>query len=126
MTPQPTAAYVLDAGLGPLCSRDNKGMRYEASGLPSGTDSRPSYHCGHEGCSVRYDLANGYHTLIGMPDHVNALEEPGVNTLKCERHGTWLYRRREQNGEWGSAWSCGVAGCDYGTQTGTKGSWVRT
>ncbi len=125
MMTQPAEAYVLDAKLEPLCPRDNKTMRYEASGLPSGTDNRPSYHCGHEGCSVRYELANGYFTLIGMPDHVNPVEEPGLNTLKCERHGTWLYRRRDRVGESGAAWSCGVQGCDYGTQRCTKGSWVR-
>jgi len=123
---QPAEAYLLDATLEPLCPRDNRIMRYEASGLPSGTDNRPSYHCGHEGCSVRYDLASGYFTLIGMPVQVHAVEEPGVNTLKCERHGTWLYRRRDQAGESGAAWRCGVQGCDYGTQRGTKGSWVRT
>ncbi|HEY2547291.1 MAG TPA: hypothetical protein VGI46_14580 [Candidatus Acidoferrum sp.] len=126
MTTQPAEAYKLNPGMEPLCSRDNKVMRYEASGLPSGTDNRPSYHCGHEGCAVRYDLAHGYHTLIGMPDRVNPLEEPGVNTLKCERHGTWLYRRRDRAGESGAAWCCGVEGCDSCTQLETKGSWVRT
>src|SRR5580693_658119 len=96
MMTQPAEADGLDAKLEPLCPRDNKIMRYEASGLPSGTDNRPAYHCGHEGCSIRYDLANGYFTLIGMPEQVNPVPEPGVNMLVCERHGTWLYRRREQ------------------------------
>ncbi len=123
---QPAEAYLLDATLEPLCPRDNRIMRYEGSGLPSGTDNRPSYHCGHEGCNVRYDLASGYFTLIGMAVQVHAVEEPGVNTLKCERHGTWLYRRRDQAGESSPAWRCGVQACDYGTQRGTKGSWVRT
>ena len=123
---QPAEGYVLDGRLEPLCPRDNKVMRYEGSGLPSGTDNRPAYHCGHQGCSVRYDLGSGYFTLIGMPDHVNPVEEPGVNTLKCEKHGTWLYRRRDRVGESGAAWCCGIQGCDYGTQRGTKGSWVRT
>ncbi len=123
---QPGYSYVLNSKLEPLCPRDNKTMRYEASGLPSGTDNRPSYHCGHEGCSVRYNLESGYFTLIGMPDRINALEEPGVNTLKCEKHGSWMYRRRDQEGESGAAWCCGVEGCDYCTQMGTKGSWVRT
>jgi hypothetical protein len=123
---QPANAYVLDARLEPLCPRDNKVMRYEASGLPSGTDNRPSYHCGHGGCSVCYDPVNGYFTLIGMPESINPLAEPGVNTLKCEKHETWLYRRRDQEGESGTAWCCAVQGCDYGTQRGTKGSWVRT
>jgi hypothetical protein len=38
----PAYSYVLDAKLELLCPRDNKIMRYEASGLPSGTDNRPS------------------------------------------------------------------------------------
>jgi hypothetical protein len=99
---KPADAYVLDPMLGPLCPRDNKIMRYEASGLPSGTDNRPSYHCGHEGCSVRYDLANGYFTLVGMPEQINSVGEPGVKTLKCEKHEAWLYRRRDQDGESGA------------------------
>lgn len=123
---QSTVSYGLDAKLEPLCPRDNQIMRYEATGLPSGTDNRPSYHCDFEGCSVHYDAMHGYFTLIGMPENVNPVEEPGVNTLKCERHGTWLYRRRDQQREHGSAWCCGVEGCDYCTQTETKGSWVRT
>jgi hypothetical protein len=123
---QPGYSYVIDTKLEPLCPRDNKIMRYEASGLPSGTDNRPSYHCGHGGCNVRYDLVNGYFTLIGMPECINPLAEPGVNTLKCEKHETWLYRRRDKDGEAGAAWCCGVEGCDYGTQRGAKGTWVRT
>ena len=123
---QPSHAFLLDSKLEPLCPRDNKIMRYEASGLPSGTDNRPAYHCGHEGCNVRYDLVNGYFTLIGMPESINPLAEPGVNALKCEKHETWMYRRRDQDGESGAAWCCGVEGCDYRTQRGTKGTWVRT
>ena len=123
---QPGFSYSLDGELEPLCPRDNSIMHYEASGLPSGTDNRPSYHCGHGGCNVCYDLANGYFTLIGMPDSVNPLAEPGVNTLKCEKHEAWLYRRRDRVEESGAAWCCGVEGCDYCTQTGTKGNSVRT
>jgi hypothetical protein len=123
---QPAYSYVLDAKLEPLCSRDNKIMRYEASGLPSGTDNRPSYHCGYEGCSVRYDLLNGYFTLIGMPEQINPVEEPGVNTLKCEKHEVWLYRRRDQANEWGDEWCCGVEECKFCVLTGTKGNWVKT
>jgi hypothetical protein len=123
---QPGYSYALNAELEPLCPRDNSVMHYEASGLPSGTDIRASYLCGHGGCNVCYDLGNGYFTLIGMPESVNPLAEPGVNTLKCEKHETWLYRRRDRVEESGAAWCCGVEGCDYGTQMGTKGNWVRT
>ncbi len=59
-------SYALDAELEPLCPCDNNIMRYEASGLPSGTDNRPSYHCGHGERNVRYDLANRYFTLTGI------------------------------------------------------------
>ena len=119
---QPGYSYVLDPKLEPLCPRDNKIMRYEASGLPSGTDNRPSYHCGHEGCGVLYDLVNGYFTLFGMPEQISPVEEPGVNTLKCEKHEAWLYRRRDQAREWSDAWCCGVEGCKFCIVTGTKGS----
>ncbi|MGH9742820.1 MAG: hypothetical protein ACRD51_10760 [Candidatus Acidiferrum sp.] len=121
---QPAASYKLNSKLEPLCPRDNKIMRYEAVGVPAGTDSRPSYHCDHEGCSVRYDVVDGYCTLMGAPNLMYPVEEPGVNTLRCEKHGTWLYLRRVQAGESGAAWSCGVDGCDYGTQTASKGSWL--
>ncbi len=123
---QPGYSLALDKELEPLCPRDNHVMRYEASGLPSGAESRPSYHCGHQSCNVRYDLISGYFTLIGMPDLVNPLEEPGVNTLRCKKHGTWMYRRRDSDGESGAAWCCGVEGCDCCMQMDTKGSWVRT
>jgi hypothetical protein len=123
---QPGYSYVLGARLEPVCPRDTKIMRYEASGLPSGTDNRPSYRCGYEGCTVRYDLANGYFTLVGMPDQINPAEEPGVNTLKCEKHGVWLYRRRDQGKEWGDEWCCGVEGCKFCILAGTNGSLART
>ena len=42
---QPGYSYGLDGKPEPLCPRDDKIMRYEASGLPSGTDNRPDYHC---------------------------------------------------------------------------------
>jgi hypothetical protein len=32
--------------------------------------------------------------LIGMPDHANAVDEPGVNTAQCPKHDRWLYRRQ--------------------------------
>jgi hypothetical protein len=123
---QPANSFVLDAKLEPVCPRDNKIMRYEASGLPSGTDNRPSYHCGYEGCSVRYDLVDGYFRLIGMPEQINPVEEPGVNTLKCKRHEAWLYRRTNQAKEWGDEWCCGVEGCKFCVLTCTKGNRVRT
>ena len=92
---QPGYSYVLGGSLEPVCPRDNKIMRYEASGLPSGADDRPAYRCGYQGCSVGYDLINGYFTLVGMPGHINPAEEPGVNTLKCpETRGLVIPPRR--------------------------------
>ena len=123
---QPAYSYVLDAKLEPVCPRDKKIMRYEASGLPSGTDNRPSYHCGYQGCSVRYDLVNGYFTLVGKPKQITPLGEPGVNTFKCEKHEVWLYCNRNQANEWGDQWCCAVEGCKFCVLIGTKGNWVRT
>jgi hypothetical protein len=123
---QPSHAFLLDSKLEPLCPRDKKVMRYKANGLPSGTDNRPASCCGHEGCNVRYDLVNGYFTLIGMPERINPVGELCVNTLVCERHGTWVYRRRDQAKERGNKWCCGVEGDDFCILAGTKGSWVRT
>jgi hypothetical protein len=59
--------------------------------------------------------------LIGMPDHANAVDEPGVNTVKCPIHGRWLYRRENIEAEPGVRWFCGVEGCDYGYNANTKG-----
>ncbi len=97
-------------------------MRYEAHGvtwkeLPD--DKHPqtlaSYHCGFEGCSVRYDLLNGYFTVVFTPDMPYFVEEPGVNLLRCPRHGTWLYRYENEEADTGERyeWRCGVEGCDY-------------
>src|SRR5213082_3155465 len=83
---------VLSRHLQPLCSRDNHVMKYESGGSRSNTGDRASYHCGIAGCSVRYNSTDGYYMLIGMPDHANAVDEPGVNTARCPIHGRWLYR----------------------------------
>jgi hypothetical protein len=121
---QPGYSYVLSTKLEPLCPRDNSVMRYEASGLPS-SDNRPSYRCGHEGCCVRYDLVNGYFTVVGMPEPMDPLEESGVDSLKCEKHGTWLYRR-DQAKERGDEWCCGVEGCKFCILADTEGGRVST
>jgi hypothetical protein len=108
-----SVADVLSRHLKPLCSRDNHVMKYQAGGSRSNTAFQPSYHCGFEGCSVRYDASAGYYMLIGMPDHANPVDEPGINTAKCPKHGDWLYRRKNIHGEAGVDWCCGVVGCDY-------------
>jgi hypothetical protein len=118
-------ADVLSGRLRPLCTRDNHVMRYESRGSRSNAGDQASYHCGFEGCSVRYAAATGYYMLIGMPDHANPVDEPGVNLLKCPRHNRWLYRREDTHAEPGVGWSCGVEGCDYGHDANAKGDQVR-
>jgi hypothetical protein len=108
-----TSASILNSHLKPLCSRDNHLMKYEAGRPRSSAINQSSYHCGFEGCSVRYDATDGYYMLIGMPDHANPVDEPGVNVSKCPRHGYWLYRRKNVDLESGIGWCCGVEGCDY-------------
>src|SRR5438034_6964494 len=88
------SADILGRHLRPHCSRDNHAMKYESSGSASNNaGTQAAYHCGFMGCSVRYNLVDGYYMLIGMPDHANPVDEPGVNTRTCPRHGCWLYRR---------------------------------
>ena len=120
------SADVLSSHLRPLCSRDNHVMKYESGGSRANTGDRASYHCGYAGCSVRYNSTHGYYMLMGMPGHTYAVDEPGVNTLKCPIHGRWLYRRKNIDTEPGVRWCCGVEGCDYGYDAKTKGDWVRT
>ena len=121
-----TSVAVLSSHLKPLCPRDNHLMKYKARRSRQNADDQPSYHCGFEGCSVRYNANNGYYMLIGMPDYANPVDEPGVNTLKCPRHDHWLYRRENVDAEPGVRWFCGIEGCDYGQNANTKGDWVRT
>ena len=117
-----SSADNLNSHLKPLCSRDNHVMKYEAGRSRSNSGYQASYHCGFEGCSVRYDASDGYYMLIGMPDHANPVDEPGVNTTKCPQHGNWLYRRRKASRKTGVDWCCGVEGCDYPSAADTKTS----
>jgi hypothetical protein len=74
-----------------------------------------SYHCGYAGCSVRYTPGEGYFTIAETPNSPHAIEEPGANTLRCPRHGTWLYRSYDENsGVFTSR--CGIEDCDYFTK----------
>jgi anti-sigma B factor antagonist len=58
--------------------------------------------------------------LIGMPDHANSVDEPGVNTLKCPKHDRWLYRLQRVDAQRSVRWCCGVEGCDYRYDSGSK------
>jgi hypothetical protein len=82
------SADVLSSHLRPLCSRDNHVMKSEPGRSWSNAENQASYHCGFQGCSVRYNSIDGYYKLIGMPNHANPLDEPGVNTAKCPRDTT--------------------------------------
>jgi len=106
--------------LQPLCPRDDHGMHFEAKGiswkeLPA--DNHPqtiaSYHCGMEGCSVRFDNESGYFTVVLTPDQPYFIEEPGINLLQCPEHHTWLYRSASPNSDERYQWRCGVEGCHY-------------
>lgn len=108
-----SAPIELSSSLKPLCSRDNHRMRYEPAASRSNTGFRSSYHCGSGGCSVRYNLLNGYFTLMGLPGKTYTVEEPGVNLLECPVHGRWLYRGENSESGAGIRWSCGIPGCDY-------------
>lgn len=103
----------LSSHLKPLCSRDNHKMKYQARSSRSNAKNISSYYCGFEGCSVRYHSSDGYYMLIGMPDHANSVDEPGVNTLKCPKHDRWLYRLQSVDAQGSARWCCGVDGCDY-------------
>jgi hypothetical protein len=106
------SADVLSSHLKPLCPRENHAMKYESSHSRSNLGDEASYHCGFEGCSVRYNSTDGYYMLIGMPDHANPVDEPGANILKCPRHHQWMYRG-VIDAEPGVCWCCAVEGCDY-------------
>jgi len=122
-----SAADILGRHLRPLCPRDDHAMKYESGGSSSNNGGKQAmYHCRYMSCGVRYNLVHGYYMLIGMPDHANPVDEPGVNTMTCPRHGRWLYRREDVAAKPGVLWSCGVEGCDYRYQASTKGDWVRT
>lgn len=105
--------------IAPICTRDDHPMHFEAKGISwkstsdGDAQSLPSYRCGFGGCSVRYDLLNGYFTVVHTPEQPFFVEEPGVNQLRCPRHGVWLYRKESHKGQSRYEWRCGVIECDY-------------
>jgi hypothetical protein len=90
-----------------------KGISWNAALDETHRESLPSYHCNYDGCSVRYDLLNGYFTVVNTPEQPYFIEEPGVNQLRCPRHGTWLFRSKSHTPAARYEWRCGVHGCDY-------------
>lgn len=110
----------LSHGLEPLCPRDDHRLRFDPKGIAwnAALDEKhreflPSYHCNYDGCSVRYDLLSGYFSVVNTPEQPYFIEEPGVNQVRCPRHGTWLYRGESQTPAARYEWRCGVDGCDY-------------
>jgi hypothetical protein len=103
--------------LTPRCPRDSHVMRYEPKGIrwrgsAGQVETLASYHCPYIGCSVRYDPANGYFTVINEPDLPYFVDEPAANLVRCPRHGTWLYREARNRTE-DVVLKCGVDGCNY-------------
>jgi hypothetical protein len=113
---------VLIGQLKPLCSRDNHVMKYERGGSRANAGHSASYHYGSTGCSVRYSPTAGYYSLIGIPGHAYAVDEPGINTMKCPTHDRWLYRRKNIDDEQRVRWACGVEDCHHGDIINTKGA----
>jgi hypothetical protein len=116
---------VFSTDLKPLCSRDDHVMRYESIGSRNNTGFQASYFCGSRGCEVRYTASDGYFVLNGTPNHTYGVDEPGVNTLRCPLHNTWLYRQDSMVYEPGVRWRCAVQGCTYAHEALTKGDWLR-
>ncbi len=122
----PVLTQTLNRRLKPLCPRDDHVMKYESAGSTLNVEHDPSYHCGFDGCPVRYDSTDGYYIVVGVDHRTYRLAEPGVNTLQCPEHGSWLYRQSDADTEAGTVWCCGVEGCQYCFHASTKGDWVRT
>jgi hypothetical protein len=94
-------------------SFETKGISWKVLPNDKSLQTLPSYHCNFEGCSVRYDLMNGYFTVINTPYLPFFVDEPGINLFECPRHGSWLYRMENRGGDSHFAWRCGVEGCDF-------------
>jgi hypothetical protein len=114
----------------PLCPRDNAVMRYRSTTNPAkmlgGTpDLDMDYECQWNGCSMRFNMREGYFTVVGALDHYHPVEEPGANLFQCPRHGTWLYRcENERETDERFLWRCAAEGCDY-IRAGVNGIWLR-
>lgn len=124
----PISTMILDAK--PLCPRDNSVMHYEWPGNPTRMlggvpDLDPDYECLTDGCSVRFNIREGYFTVIDALNHSHPVEEPGANLFQCPRHRAWLYRC-ENDRDTGErfVWRCAAQGCDY-IRGDVNGFWLR-
>ena len=124
-----SAAIAMSDDLEPLCPRDDHKMKFDAEGVrwQQAADNEAfavaTYHCGFEGCSVRYAPEHGYFTVVKAPELPVFIEEPAVNTLQCPVHNVWLYRKSKANGA-GFEWGCGCDGCEY-CHADVPGNWLR-
>ncbi len=82
----------LSQTLEPLCPRDSHVMAFEARRIRWTDESEgqvrhiPSYHCDYEGCSVRYNLKDGYFTVIDTPELSHFLEALNLTSVSgCVR-----------------------------------------
>src|SRR5437879_6992881 len=96
------SADILGRHLRPLCSRDNHAMKYESSGSSSNNaGNQAAYHCGFMGCSVRYNLVDGYYMLIGMPDHANPATDRKSTRLnsshRCISYAVFCLKKKKRN-----------------------------
>lgn len=113
------SSRIMSRTIRPLCPRHSHEMNYDEKGIhwkegmAGQLETLCSYHCTFLGCMVRYTPAEGYFTVIDTPDVPHFVEEPGINIHQCPRHGTWLYRSKEDNSEHGVTWRCAIEDCDY-------------
>ena len=123
------ASHAISHHLEPVCPRDDHKMKFDSDGVrweqtaDHATFKVATYHCGYNGCSVRYAPEHGYFTVVKAPDLPVFVEEPAVNSLQCPIHNTWLYRRTKSDGV-GFEWRCGCEGCDY-CHVDVPGNWLR-
>jgi hypothetical protein len=100
--------------LKPICPRDGHVMRYQWAESAANPSFEPSYHCGLQGCSVRYNGRDGYFILHGLRNHTYAIQEPAANTLRCPIHNHWLHRTLDRSAATGARlWRCGVKDCSF-------------
>jgi hypothetical protein len=73
---------------------ETKGIFWKAMPDDKTVQTMASYHCDHDGCSVRFDNLNGYLTVFLTPQQPYFIVEPGVNLLQCPEHHTSLQKRK--------------------------------
>ena len=68
------ASHAINHHLEPVCPRDDHQMKFDSDGVrweqtaENATFRVATYHCGYNGCSVRYAPEHGYFTVVKAPD----------------------------------------------------------